>query len=98
MALSEVVFQRFVVHALVAGALDPTHAARGEIGRGTAARLLLQEIEAHLRTFEGDEHPLAIVPAAYGKHLAANLPDMRATPLNDMGGCMERGAESVVFV
>src|SRR6186713_2024690 len=94
----EIVLQRSIVHAFAGTALDPRHAARGEIGRRYQPWLLLQQIKAHFGAFEGDEESLPVIPAADGENLAADFPDMRAAPLHDMGRGMERGAESVVFV
>ncbi|OWK19200.1 hypothetical protein AJ88_43860 [Mesorhizobium amorphae CCBAU 01583] len=93
MALADIVLQRGIIHALACLTLDPFHTARGEVRRRPKARLLLQHVIGDFRAFEGDEKLPAIVPAADRKDLAADLPDMGAAPLDDMGRLRQRGAE-----
>src|SRR5690606_26971521 len=66
--------------------LDPLEAARGEVGGGPEARLLTQDLERQLADLEGDEGLPRSVPAAKGEDLAADLPDVRAAPLDDVAG------------
>ena len=58
--------------------------------------LFFQEIEAHLRTFEGDSQHLAFVPAGNGKDLAANFPHMGSAPLNHVGRMGQFGAKGII--
>src|SRR5690606_34245103 len=56
-----------------------------------------QHFPADVGNLEGDAGMVAALPAADREDLAADLPDMRAAPLHDMGGGGERGAEGVEF-
>src|SRR5579871_641222 len=74
--------------------LDPGHAARGKIGGGAQAGLVLEHFVGDLAHLEGEAR-LVVLPAADGKDLAADLPDMGAAPLHDIGRRGEAAAESV---
>ena len=78
-------------------ALHPQKSARGEIRRRPKARQFAQDREARLRAFEADGEFIAVRPAADGEHLAANLPNARVAPLDDMCGVRQACAERIII-
>src|SRR3546814_9655054 len=66
--------------------LDPGQPARGKVGRGPEAGLVLQDLEGERADLEGNGGFAAIPLAADGEDLAADLPDVGPAPLDHVGG------------
>ena len=68
--------------------LQPFHAPRREIGRWADAGLILEDFVSDFRGFEG-KGVFALAPPADGEKFAANFPDIRVAPLDNMRGLRE---------
>lgn len=77
--------------------LQPLQPARGQIGRGADAGLILQDLKGNVRRFEG-KGIAPVIPAADGKDLAAHFPHIGIAPLHDMGGGGEGLTELIEFI
>ena len=77
--------------------LYPFESTRGKIGRATQSRSVLQNLKIHVRDFKanGKLVLVTVFPAAYGKDLASDLPDMRFAPLFDISGGRQLFAKGV---
>lgn len=95
--LAQIVLQVVVRQARLRVMLDPFHAARRKVRRRAQTRLVLQDFIGEVTRLEG-KRGLPIRPAADGEQLAADLPDMRAAPLDHIAGRGERAAKRVEVV
>jgi hypothetical protein len=95
-ALSDILLQIMIAQRVRVEALHPQKATRGEIRRRPQARQFAQNREARLRAFEADGEFIAMRPAPDGKHLAADLPNARIAPLDDMRRVRQASAERII--
>ncbi len=84
MGLPDIIAQVTIIQAGPGKMLNPFHPARGQIGRGPQTRLLAQNLIGHWTDLKG-HRKIINHSAANGKDFAADFPDMRPAPLNDIG-------------
>ena len=96
MGSAQIVFQGVIGQSWRRIVLDPFHAARCEIRRWAQSWLISQNFIGLFGYLEGESW-LSVVPATDRKYLAANLPNMRATPLDHIAGCAKDTADCVEF-
>src|SRR3546814_17590771 len=86
MRFGEISAQLGIAQARPVVVLDPGQPARGKVGRGPEAGLVLQDLEGERADLEGNGGFAAIPLAADGEDLAADRP---AEPLGGQG-CVSR--------
>src|SRR5439155_14711225 len=97
MGSPQIILELSVREAGLGVMLDPFHAARGKIRCRTQARLFLKHLVSNIGDLEGDMGLGTIVPAAYGEHLAADLPHMRTAPLDHVSGRRQPSTECIIL-
>lgn len=96
MRLADVFFQGGIGQAGPCEVLDPFSAARSEVWGRAQARLILQHLLSNVAYLEGEAR-FGVLTGSDRKDLAADLPDVRPTPLDHIGGCGEFPTESIEF-
>src|SRR3546814_17508218 len=86
MRFGEISAQLGIAQARPVVVLDPGQPARGKVGRGPEAGLVLQDLEGERADLEGNGGFAALPLAADGEDLAADLPDVGPAPLDPVGG------------
>src|SRR3546814_4934727 len=81
MRFGEISAQLGIAQARPVVVLDPCQPARGKVGRGPEAGLVLPDLEGERADLEGNGGFAAIPLAAAGEHLAADLPAFGPAPL-----------------
>jgi hypothetical protein len=94
-ALAHVLLEIMIAKRARVDALHPGQAAGGEIGRWAHPRQFGQYRKGRVRAFEAYRELDPARPPADREHLAADLPDARVAPLDDMRGVRQVGADRV---
>ena len=76
--------------------LDPFHPTRRQVGCGAQARHFLEHLVSDVRDLEGIGRAVR-ADSADSEQFPADLPDMGAPPLNDMGRRFQAGTKNVEF-